>query len=474
MSDAMLNPYIEGWELRELMRKRELRPREAAEFFLARIEKLNPTLGAFVTITRERALADADRLEKLPRAEADALPLFGVPYTIKDLSWTKGIRTTFGSANFANFIPPADSEYAARLGRAGGILLGKTATPEFGARPTTEGTFCPTARNPWNLEHTAGGSSGGAAAASASGLGPLHQGSDGGGSIRIPSACCGVFGIKTSRGRITYAPVRSEGWGGCSTTGPIARTVRDAAWMLDVMAGPALGDAYWAPPPEKPFVTAIDATPKKLRLATLAETAFADIDPETLAAFESACQTLKSLGHSLEPIKLDLSVMMEPTSIVAIAGVGSNEVENPDLIDPVTRFTWDAGRAIAAKDYLNALNLMHNRAREIIERLAPYDALITPSLTRPAPKLGAMPAADPWKIDKNGKRVHDIYTWTAFVFPFNATGQPAVSIPMGFNKSGLPLGLQVVGRPNDEAGIIAIAAQFEEARPWKDKLPDLK
>ena len=152
----MLNPYIEGWELRELLRKREIRPREAAEFFLARIEKLNPALGAFVTITPERALADADRLEKLSRSEADALPLFGVPYSIKDLSWTKGIRTTFGSKNYANFIPPADSEYVARLSRAGGILLGKTSTPEFGARPTTEGGFCPTAHNPWNLEHTAG------------------------------------------------------------------------------------------------------------------------------------------------------------------------------------------------------------------------------------------------------------------------------------------------------------------------------
>lgn len=469
----MLNPYIEGWELRELLRKREIRPREVAEFFLARIEKLNPALGAFVTITPERALADADRLEKLSRAEADALPLFGVPFSIKDLSWTKGIRTTFGSKNHANFIPPADSEYVARLSRAGGIMLGKTSTPEFGARTTTEGGFCPTAHNPWNLDHTAGGSSGGSAAASAAGLGPLHQGSDGGGSIRIPSACSGVFGIKTSRGRISYAPIRSEGWGGCSTTGPIARTVRDAAWMLDVMAGPVTGDAYWAPPPEKPFIEAVGAHPKKLRLATLCETAFSDIDPETLAAFESSLQALRSMGHSLEPIKLDLSVLMEPTSAVAVAGIGANEVADPELMDPVTRETWEVGRNITTPQYLNALTMMHNLSREIVTRLAAYDALVTPTLTRPAVKLGTFPSADPWRIDKNGKRVHEVYTWTAFVFPFNATGQPAVSIPMGFNRAGLPLGLQIVGRPNDEAGIIAIAAQFEEARPWKDKLPDL-
>ncbi len=470
----MLDPYIEGWELRELLRKREVRPREVAEFFLARIEKLNPALGAFMTITRERALADADRLEKLSRSEADALPLFGVPYSIKDLSWTRGIRTTMGSKNFENFVPPTDAEYVARMDRAGGILLGKTSTPEFGARPTTEGGCCPIARNPWNLEHTAGGSSGGSAAASASGMGPLHQGSDGGGSIRIPSACCGVFGIKPARGRITNAPVRSEGWGGCSTSGPIARTVRDAAWMLDVMAGPVIGDAYWAPPPARPFIEAINTRPKKLRVATLCETAFADVDAETLAAFESACQTLRSMGHSLEPIKLDLSVLMVPTSIVAVAGIGSVDVDDPELIDPVIQGTWKAGRATTAAQYINATTMMHNLSRDIVQRLAPFDALLTPTLTRPAVKLGTLPAQNPWKTDKNGKPVHDIYTWTAFAFPFNATGQPAVSVPMGFNSAGLPLGLQIVGRPNDEAGIIALAAAYEEARPWKDKLPDMK
>jgi amidase len=470
----MLDPYIEGWKLRELLRKREIRPREAAEFFLARIEKLNPALGAFVTVTPERALADADRLEKLSRSDADALPLFGVPYSIKDLSWTKGIRTAMGSKNFANFIPPVDAEYVARLERAGGILLGKTSTPEFGARPTTEGGFGPTAHNPWNLEHTAGGSSGGAACASATGLGPLHQGSDGGGSIRIPSACCGVFGIKPSRGRITNAPLRAEGWGGCSTSGPIARTVRDAAWMLDLMAGPVVGDAYWAPPPAKPFIEAINSRPKNLRLATLCETPFADVDAETLAAFESACQMLRSMGHSLEPIKLDLSVLMIPASMVAVAGIGSTEVADPELIDPVIQGTWKAGRETTAAQYINATTMMHNLSREIVQRLAPFDALITPTLTRPAVKLGTLPSPDPWKIDKNGKHVHDIYTWTAFVFPFNATGQPAVSIPMGFNREALPLGLQIVGRPNDEAGIIALSAQFEEARPWKDQHPDLR
>jgi amidase len=244
--------------------------------------------------------------------------------------------------------------------------------------------------------------------------------------------------------------------------------------MLDVMAGPVVGDAYWAPPPERPFIEALNMRPRKLQLATLCETNFAEVDTETLAAFESSCQTLGSIGHSLEPIKLDLSVLMEATSAVAVAGIGSVEVADPELIDPITRGTWKAGREISAAQYINAITMMHNLSREIVQRLAPYDALITPTLTRPAVKLGTMPSRDPWKIAKNGKQVHDIYTWTAFVFPFNATGQPAVAIPMGFNHAGLPLRLQIVGRPNDEAGIIALAAQFEEARPWKDKLPALK
>src|SRR5208282_5141656 len=211
----MLNPYIEAHELRELVRRKEVRPREVAEFFLARVEKLNPQLSAFMTVTAERALADAARIEKMS---------------------------------------PADAELAVRLANSGGILLGKTTTPEFGLRPTTEGGLCPPARNPWNLEHTAGGSSGGSASAVAAGLHPIAQGSDGGGSVRIPSACCGLVGIKPSRGRITRAPQEREAWAGLSTTGPIARTVRDAALMLDAMAGMMPGDPYAARPPARPFV----------------------------------------------------------------------------------------------------------------------------------------------------------------------------------------------------------------------------
>jgi len=276
----MFDPFIEAWALRDLVARRELRAREVVETYLRRIEALNPKLDAFVTVTAEHALTYAVRLDS---TVPGSLPLFGVPFSIKDLTWTKGIRTTFGSRNYASFVPPADAEIVVRLRRAGGVLLGKTATPEYGGRPTTEGGLCPPARNPWNLEHTTGGSSGGAAAQVATGLGPLAEGSDGGGSVRIPAACCGVVGLKPSRGRITLAPVAGEIWGGLFTNGPITRSVRDAALMLDVMAGHVDGDPYRAASFARPLVEALSPPLKPLRLATLEKTALGPIDAETVA-----------------------------------------------------------------------------------------------------------------------------------------------------------------------------------------------
>src|ERR1700691_34552 len=341
----MLNPFIEAWDLRELVLKKEVKPREVAEFFLARVEKLNPKLGAFMTVAAERALADAARLEKMSTADAVKLPLFGVAYSLKDLLWTKDIRTTFGSKNFENWHAPADAELAVRLGNSGGILLGKTSTPEFGLRPVTEGGLCPPARNPWNLEHTAGGSSGGSASAVAAGLPPGAQGSDGGGSVRISAACCGLVGIKPSRGRITFAPSAGEGWAGLSTAGPIARTVRDAALMLDAMAGMLPGDPYAARPPLRPFVEEISAHPKKLRLAVINQSVLGTVDAETLAALESACGVLREMGHSIEPITLDPGAMLGKF-VRLIVGASCSEIEipNPDLLDPMVRpsFEWGA------------------------------------------------------------------------------------------------------------------------------------
>ncbi len=462
----MFDPFIEAWQLRDLVMKGELRPREVAEFYLARIEKMNPELGAYMTVTEDRALADAAWLEK-SKADKASMRLYGIAYSLKDLTPTAGIRTTLGSRNYADSFPPQDAVIVQRLQAAGGILLGKTSTPEFGGRPTTEGGLCPTARNPWNRDYNSGGSSGGAAAAVAAGLGPLAEGSDGGGSIRGPSSNCGVVGLKPSRGRITYAPHRGEAWGGYATRGPIARSVRDAAMMLDVIAGPAIGDPYWAPPPLRPFEEALRVVPKNLRLASIATSKLGDVDPEVASAFDSVCATMREMGHRVEPIDLDPGAMLvECTRILICVGIAAIPVTNPEWIDPVVREMYEFGRKVSGPNYVNLIVTMHNIARTIVERLEPYDALLTPTMTRPAMKNGSFPS-------KPELYLSELWTWIAFEYPFNATGQPAVTIPAGFSRAGLPIGLQIVGRPNGEFDLLALAAAFETARPWKHLRPPL-
>jgi amidase len=463
----MLDSFIEGWKLREMARQGEVRPREIAEFFLKRVADLNSRLGAFWLVTADRAMADAERLEKLTSAERAALPLYGVPYSLKDMTWTKDFPTTFGSKNFENFMAPADAEIALRLRAAGGILLGKTTMPEFGGRPTTEGGLHPPARNPWNPAYTGGGSSGGAAVSVAAGMAPIAAGTDGGGSIRMPASCCGLVGLKPARGRITQAPMQGEAWHGLSSNCPIARTVRDVALMLDVMAGPVVGDPYWAPPPAHPFIRAIDRRPTQLKLAAIAASALAPVDPEVRAAFDSACEAFRAMGHSVEPLAMDPIVMLgESVSTVICAGVSSYGAEDPEKIDPIVRKLYERGLKVSAADYVRAVRSLHNVSREIVQQLAPYDALLTPTLACTPTELGKMPSAPE-------RYTEELMGWLIFTSPFNSTGQPAISLPNGFTKTGLPIGLQIVAGQNDEIGLLSIAAAFEEARPWKDKRPPL-
>jgi Asp-tRNA(Asn)/Glu-tRNA(Gln) amidotransferase A subunit family amidase len=463
----LFDPFIEAWRLRDLVMKGELRPREVSEFYLARIERLNPNLGAYMTVTADRALADAARLES-SRTNAASMRLYGIAYSLKDLTPTAGIRTTLGSRNYADSIPPQDAAIAQRLMHAGGILLGKTSTPEFGGRPTTEGGLCPTARNPWNREYNAGGSSGGAAAAVAAGLGPLAEGSDGGGSIRGPASNCGVVGLKPSLGRISYAPHRGEAWGGYATRGPIARSVRDVALMLDVIAGPVTGDPYWAPAPSRPFEEAVKSVPGNLRLAAIATSKLGEVDPEVAAAFASACETMREMGHRVEAIDLDPGAMLvECTRILICVGIAAIPVTNPDWIDPVVREMHEFGRKVSGAEYVNLVATMHNTARSIVACLEPYDALLTPTMTRPAMRNGSFPSTPARYLD-------ELWTWIAFEYPFNATGQPAITIPAGLSRAGLPIGFQIVGRPNGECDLLSLAAAFETARPWSQLRPPLQ
>ena len=337
----MIDPFIEAWDLRELVRKKEVRPREVAEFFLARIEKLNPKLGAFMTVAAERALAAAARLEKMNASEAARLPLFGVAYSLKDLLWTKDIRTTFGSKNYENWHAPADAELAVRLANSGGILLGKTTTPEFGLRPTTEGGLCPPARNPWNLEHTAGGSSGGAASAVAAGLHPIAQGSDGGGSVRIPRHAAGwsesnrrADELRARRQRASrradfdHRANRAHGSrcgadARCDGRHDAGRSVCRASAVAAVRRG-GLGASEETPPR--------DDQSKRARRCRAGN----------LAALESACGVFREMGHSVEPIALDPGAMLGKYARVIVgASVSALNIPNPDLLDPVVRGSYE-------------------------------------------------------------------------------------------------------------------------------------
>src|SRR5512144_167024 len=290
------------------IRAGDVSPRELTEHYLGRIEELSDSVGAFVTVTDgpafetvtllEKRLASANREERLP-------PLFGVPTALKDLNMTAGIRTTFGSAATAAFVPDVSDEVVLRIEAAGMVSLGKTSTPEFGTPCYTEPDVAPPSRTPYDLGRMAGGSSGGAGAAVAAGLVPVAQGSDGGGSIRIPASCCGLFGLKPSRGRISAAPVYGDPVG-LGTSGPLSRTVRDAAAMLDVMAGPAVGDPYWAPPlPEgRTFLDACSRDPGRLRIGRFGKAVIteAEVHPECLRAYEEATRLLSALGHDVEEI----------------------------------------------------------------------------------------------------------------------------------------------------------------------------
>jgi Asp-tRNA(Asn)/Glu-tRNA(Gln) amidotransferase A subunit family amidase len=274
-----------------------------------------------------------------------------------------------------------------------------------------------------------------------------------------------VVGLKPSRGRISFAPVMGEGWAGFATEGPIARSVRDVALMLDVMAGPALGDPYWAPPPAKPFASAVADRPKRLRLGLIAESALGPVDHEIRAALEHACEVFRAMGHSVEPVDIDPAKhLADYTRIAICAGIASVPIKDPEAMDPVVRHAWEAGKRLSATDYLGAVARIHNTSREIVRALAPYDATLAPTLPGPALKLGL----------PTDKFEEQLYSYIQFTFPFNATGQPAFSLPNGFTKSGLPIGLQIIGRPADELGIIALAAAFEEARPWRDQRPPVE
>ncbi|MFN6570703.1 amidase [Dendronalium sp. ChiSLP03b] len=454
--------FTPALELAQLIRRREVSPLELVEIYLERIHLLNCQLGSYFTVTADLAIADAKAKTELLTITSELPPFFGVPISIKDLNAMAGVRCTYGNLVLLNNIPDYDDGVVTRIKQAGFIILGKTATSELGSCPYSEPTGLPPARNPWNLEYTPGGSSGGAAASVAAGLCAIAQGSDGGGSIRGPAACCGLVGIKPSRGRVSKAPV-GDRLAGISTNGPIARTVADAAALLDAISGYVTGDPYWLPDPEPSFLAATQTKPGALRIAfATSMPPLGEADANCQQGVLQTVQLLEQLGHIVEQKCPDFSGLVEPFQIVWQSGVAASGLP-PQALQPLNR--WLLAKTGTIAEYIQAVYQMQIIARQIVAFFDTVDVLILPVYLHSPIRVGEWASLSPEETFQN------IINWVAPCPPANATGLPAIALPVGFDSKGLPISVQLVGKPAAEATLISLAAQLEAANPWIQHRP---
>jgi len=463
--------YMSALDMTQAIRTRKLSPVEVIDAVLSRIQRLNPKINAYCTILDERARKQAREAEVKVMKGDELGPLHGVPMSIKDLTYTEGVRTTSGSKMYENFIPDHDAIIVERLKAAGAIMLGKTNTPEFGFMGVTDNMLFGPTRNPWNLERHAGGSSGGAAAAVAAGMGPLSQGSDGGGSIRIPSSFCGVFGIKPSFGRIPRGAGSSD-WQTLSQHGPITRTVRDAALALEVMAGRDDRDRHSLPDTNLHYLALLNDNLKGLRVAWSPDLGYAAVEPQVLEKTSAAVSIFETLGCTVEMATPDITNPGRAFSLiwaVNYAAAYADQLDEwGDQMDPRLVALIKQGNDRLAVEYAQAAlerEQLHDRLLPFFET---YDLLLTPAT--------AVSAFDVRKLELTeiGERKGSSWLdWTPFTYPFNCTGQPAASIPCGWTNDGLPVGLQIVGRRFDDATVLKAAAAFESASPWSYRRPPL-
>jgi len=448
-----MDPFASALEQAAAVRRREVSARELVDAYLERIDRLNPRLNAFWVTTPELAREQADAVT------ADG-PLAGAPTSVKDIVAMAGYPLTYGSRAFEDQVAAVDAFLVTRMKAAGTPILGRTTTPEFGSRPVTEFGLHGTARNPWNPGHTPGGSSGGAAAALAAGLCAWSHGTDGGGSVRIPASCCGLVGLKPSRGRISPGPLVGEGWAGLSTQGVLARTVDDAAAGLDTLAGHLPGDPYWAEP-EGSYLRDRPA-PGRLRIA-FQPAADTEVHPEIQELVRRAARALEGLGHHVEEGGPDTRPLRPAMRTVVTAGTASYPVADTSVLDPLNAAMIAASRDLTAADYVAAVNTIRNHSRVVVAFWDDHDILVTPTLTQPPYPVGAF-------ADHEHAMARTL-EWITFTSPYNCTGQPAVSLPLGTSADALPLGVQLVGPPRGEMLLLAVAAQLEEALPWRDRRP---
>ena len=471
-ADLLYRPVT---ELGDLVRRGEVTSRELVEASLERIDALNPTLNAFIALDAERALAAADAI-----GPGDERPFAGVPIGIKDLTPVAGLPLTFGSELFGDFHPANDSYVVRRFKDAGFVIVGMTNMPEMGIVPTTEPRRYGAARNPWDTSRTTGGSSGGAAAAVASGMVPIAHATDGGGSTRIPAACCGLVGLKAARGRVSMGPDVGEHL--TTVPGVLTRTVPETAAVLDVLAGYELGDATWAPPPPEPFATTAQREAGRLRIGvTIKPPIDAPVDALQARAVRDAADLLAELGHEVEEIDppwdepqlLHLFNVAFGTFIALVVGFGATiagREPTSENVEPLSLTMFRQANDNSALALHAAITQLEAFSRSLVGYLAPYDAVLMPALAERPLELGEIDTTEgdglaAWA--RGGQ-------FTPFTATANVTGLPAVSLPLYQGDDGLPLCVQLLGKPAAEGPLLGLANQLEVARPWAERKPDLE
>jgi amidase len=458
----------DGLGLAALVAKRQVTPLELLNAARQRLEAVNPKINAVAQVFFDKA--EAQIKQGLP-----AGPFTGVPFVLKDLGeQLAGTITTSGSRVFKDNTPNFDSTLVTRYKQAGLVIFAKTTSPEFGLTTTTESVLFGKTRNPWNLDRTSGGSSGGSAVLVASRVVPMAHGSDGGGSIRIPASCCGLFGLKPTRGRVSMGPTQFEGWNGCSHHHALTVSVRDSAALLDISGGAELGSPYFSPPPARPFLKEVGAEPGKLRIAlAVATPGGTPLDPECKKAAIEAAKLCGSLGHKVEEAQPPIEDAWMRDAFLTVLRVSLARVLDDAAktlgravtekdVEPVTWVIAQAGRAITSVVYSRAIATMHQVGLAMAKFQQSYDVILSPTLAKPPVPLGVL-SLSPASIAAYGKDVTEFGPYTAL---YNVTGQPSMSVPLHWSAEGLPIGVMFSGRFGDDAMLLRLASQLEKAKPW--------
>jgi amidase len=464
----------DGLGLAKLITDKQISPLELLRSVQQRVEALNPKLNALCHLFFDKAEA---QIEHCP-PEA---PFRGVPFVLKDLGqYLTGTITSAGSRVWANNVADFDSTLVKRYKQAGLIIFGKTTSPELGITTTTESILFGETRNPWNMSRTSGGSSGGAAAVVASRIVPMAHGSDGGGSIRVPASCCGVFGFKPTRGRVPMGPIQFEGWNGCSHHHALTISVRDSAALLDVSTGAELGSPYFSPQPERPFIDEVRTDPGQLRIAlVIAPPNGTPLDPECNRAAMDAAKLCETLGHRIEeavlPIDnrmlIDAFVTVVQVSVARILDDAASKLSRPldeRDVEPVTWAMMQAGTKVTSVAYSRAIATLHQIGLAMAKFHQSYDVILSPTLAKPPVPLGTLGLSRPtmswWK---------EITEFSPYTALYNASGQPSMSVPLHWTPDGLPIGVLFSSRFGEDATLIRLAAQLERAQPWAERMPPM-